>query len=81
MERIESTIPLEPVLADVVTLADPGAPRILDFDGNGSPDVALFLGNELHIFKNSAADADVLIVTRRNRKKNKPETAPASAEG
>ena len=53
-EQIETNIPFDVVLGDTVTLADPRGPRIGDFDGNGSPDVALFLGNELHVFKNRA---------------------------
>jgi hypothetical protein len=60
-ERIESGIPFEAVLGDAVTLADPRGPRIGELTGDGAPDVAIFLDNRLHIFKNRATDPDVLV--------------------
>ena len=60
-ETIESGIPFEPVLGDAVTLADPRGPRVGDWNGDGSADVAIFLGNRLHVFQNRAADVDVLV--------------------
>jgi RHS repeat-associated protein len=72
-ERVESGIPFEPLLADAITLADPHGPRIGDVNGDGAPDVALFLGNKLHIFKNLAADADVLVGFSDGRNEHDPD--------
>jgi RHS repeat-associated protein len=71
-ERTESGIPFEPVLSDGITLADPRGPRIGDANGDGAPDVALYLGNRLQLYLNTAADADVLVglsdgLTERDR--------------
>ncbi|HRI67383.1 MAG TPA: RHS repeat-associated core domain-containing protein [Polyangium sp.] len=60
-ERVPTKIPLDVVLGETVTIADARPPRVGDFDGNGSPDVALFLGKELHIFRNRASDSDLLV--------------------
>ncbi len=60
-ERMDAGIPFEPVLKDAITLADPHGPRIGDVNGDGAPDVAIFLDNQLHLFKNKAGDADVLV--------------------
>jgi RHS repeat-associated protein len=60
-EQIETGIPFDAVLGDIVELADPRGPRIGDINGDGAPDVAIFLDNRLHIFKNRAVDPDVLV--------------------
>ncbi|HRI72342.1 MAG TPA: VCBS repeat-containing protein, partial [Polyangium sp.] len=60
-ERIDSGIPFEPALGDAITLADPHGPRIGDINGDGAPDVAIFLGNQLHLFVNRAKNPDVLV--------------------
>ncbi len=60
-ERMDSGIPFEAQLGEAVTLADPRGPRVGDVNGDGAPDVAIFLANELHVFKNRAANSDVLV--------------------
>ncbi len=60
-EQLEAGIPFEPVVGDALDIADPRGPRVTDVDGNGSLDVAIFLGNKLHIFRNRAVDPDVLV--------------------
>ena len=54
-ERIDTPIPFLAQLGDTVDIADPRGPRILDFDANGLPDIAIFLDKKLHIFKNRIA--------------------------
>jgi hypothetical protein len=57
-QRIDSGIPFDAVLGDVVDIADPRGPRIGDVNGDGAPDIAIFLDNRLHIFQNRAVDRD-----------------------
>ncbi len=60
-EAVDAGIPFDAVWGDEVTLADPRIPRTLDIDNDGAAEVAIFLGSKLHIFRNRAADADVLV--------------------
>lgn len=60
-ERIDSGIPFEAMLDDAITLADPRGPRIGDVNGDGAPDVAVFLGSQLHLFVNRAGNPDALV--------------------
>ena len=59
---VDPGIPFEAELKeDGVTIADPHGPRVLDADGDGAQDVLLGLNKQIHLFKNSLGDQDLLI--------------------
>ncbi|HRI65295.1 MAG TPA: hypothetical protein PK156_13695, partial [Polyangium sp.] len=72
-ERIDAGIPFEAQLGEAITLADPRGPRVGNANGDGAPDVVLFIGNELHVFRNRAADPDVLVSFSDGSSERAPE--------
>ena len=60
-ERVESGIPFQAQISDIIEPADPRMPRVADFTGDGADDVAIFLSDTLRIFKNRVVDPDVVV--------------------
>ncbi|MFO0756888.1 MAG: FG-GAP-like repeat-containing protein [Byssovorax sp.] len=70
---VDPQIPFEAEIDQAFSLADPHVPRIGDIDGDGAHDVLLPLSGFFTIFRNRAADQDLLLAVSDGLNAHDPE--------
>ena len=71
--RVDPQLPFEAELDTAITLADPHGARLGDVDGDGAQDVVLPLGGFFTIFRNRAADQDLLVAASDGMNAHDPD--------
>ncbi len=70
---VDPHLPFEAALDTAITLADPHGARTGDLDGDGAQDVVLALGGVFTIFRNRAADQDLLVAVSDGMNAHDPD--------
>ncbi|WP_437668820.1 RHS repeat-associated core domain-containing protein [Sorangium sp. So ce131] len=72
---VDPRIPFEARVGEATTLANPRGPRVGDLNGDGAQDVVLPIGGVFTIFRNLAADQDLLVAISDGMNAHEPGEA------
>jgi RHS repeat-associated protein len=72
---VDPHVPFEDEIDTAISLADPHGARLGDVDGDGAQDVVLPLGGFFTIFRNRAADQDLLVAASDGMNAHDPDDA------